>query len=503
MEHQNQDQLLQLYYEVNQLYQDVLKDAHKYFDTWEDKIERADFMEPAKNLAAYLSLRQRDLRNLQQSLIPYGLSSIGRSEAKTLATLQALKVTLAKLAHIEDSTLYPDIEQFQIGIQNLDKQANQMFGNQSEEFRTRIMVTLPSEAAEDVDLIDEMLTAGMNIARINCSHDDQTIWKKMIQLVKSRSEKLNKPVKIQLDIAGPKIRVDWSYSQQKKDKVKVGDKIQLISDIKYLEKSDDTIVYLGCPFPTIYSQLEIGDRVFFDDGIFQAHIISCNEHSAALQIDQVKGGSGRIKVEKGINFPDTAIDIDIIDEKDAQDIEFACQYADIINLSFVRNKQDIEAVQQKLVQHLGEKANQMALMVKIENTQAVSNIVEIIMTAASKNPTAIMIARGDLAVEAGYVRLAELQQEIMWLCEAAATPVVWATEVLANLVDNGIPARAELTDVVEGARSECVMLNKGPYIVPAIKLLAKILRKVEINQFKKTPQLRALNIAKQTTKYSE
>lgn len=174
----------------------------------------------------------------------------------------------------------------------------------------------------------------------------------------------------------------------------------------------------------------------------------------------------------------------------------------IINLSFIRSKKDVDDIQAKLKELLGDKANQMQLMVKIENSQAVENIVEIIMTAASKNPTAIMIARGDLAVEAGYVRLAELQQEIMWICEAASVPVVWATEVLANLVDNGIPARAELTDVVEGARSECVMLNKGDFIVPAIKLLAKILKKVEINQFKKTPQLRALNIAKQAGQYT-
>ena len=498
----SREKLQQIYHDVDKLYQYVLTNGRHFYDRWQDKIERQEFIEPAKNLAAYLALRQKDLRPLQQKLIPLGLSSIGRSEAKTIVTLQALRANLANLSGLETSHDYPTVEQFNQGIQLLDQQADKIFGPAPDDYRTRIMVTLPTEAATDVKLIDEMLLAGMNVARINCSHDNPEIWQQMIELVRERSKKLNKTVKIQMDIAGPKLRVDWVFSYFKKNKVKVGDHVKLLPDIKHIEDNSDIVVYLGCPFPCVYEQIKEGDRVFFDDGAFRAHVIEVQEHGAVLKIDQVKGGSGRIKAQKGINFPDTLLNIDIIDQKDEQDIAFAAKWADIINLSFIRSKKDVEEIQAKLKELLGEKANQMQLMVKIENSQAVENIVEIIMTAASKNPTAIMIARGDLAVEAGYVRLAELQQEIMWICEAASVPVVWATEVLANLVDNGIPARAELTDVVEGARSECVMLNKGDFIVPAIKLLAKILKKVEINQFKKTPQLRALNIAKQAGQYT-
>ena len=103
-----------------------------------------------------------------------------------------------------------------------------------------------------------------------------------------------------------------------------------------------------------------------------------------------------------------------------------------------------------------------------------------------------MIARGDLAVEAGYERLAELQEEILWLCEAAHVPVIWATQVLDTLARTGVPSRAEVTDAAAGERAECVMLNKGPYIVDAVTTLDDILRRMEGHQLKKRQLLRQL-----------
>ena len=226
-------------------------------------------------------------------------------------TLQALRANLANLAGHETSHDYPTVEQFNQGIQLLDQQADKIFGPSPEDYRTRIMVTLPTEAATDVKLIDEMLRAGMNVARINCSHDNPEIWQQMIELVRDRCKKLNKTVKIQMDIAGPKLRVDWVFSYFKKNKVKVGDHVKLLSDIKHIEANSDYVVYLGCPFPCVYKQIKEGDRVFFDDGAFRAHVIEVQEHGAVLKIDQVKGGSGRIKAQKGINFPDTLLNIDI------------------------------------------------------------------------------------------------------------------------------------------------------------------------------------------------
>ena len=103
-----------------------------------------------------------------------------------------------------------------------------------------------------------------------------------------------------------------------------------------------------------------------------------------------------------------------------------------------------------------------------------------------------MIARGDLAVEVGAERLAEVQEEVLWLCEAAHVPAIWATQVLESLAKKGFPSRAEITDAAMGARAECVMLNKGPRIVDAITTLDVILQRMAAHQDKKTPLLRRL-----------
>jgi pyruvate kinase len=131
-------------------------------------------------------------------------------------------------------------------------------------------------------------------------------------------------------------------------------------------------------------------------------------------------------------------------------------------------------------------------VLKIETKRAVRNLPAIIVQSAARLPMAVMIARGDLAVELGYARLAEIQEEILWLCEAAHVPVIWATQVLEGLAKQGVPSRAEVSDVVLADRAECVMLNKGPYIAEAVGWLDDVLLRVQANQHKKSPQLRAL-----------
>jgi pyruvate kinase len=106
-----------------------------------------------------------------------------------------------------------------------------------------------------------------------------------------------------------------------------------------------------------------------------------------------------------------------------------------------------------------------------------------------------MIARGDLAIECGWERMAEVQEQILWICEAAHMPVIWATQVLESLAKNGLPSRAEITDAAMGERAECVMLNKGPYILNAVRVLDDILQRMENHQSKKRSMLRHLRLA--------
>jgi pyruvate kinase len=123
------------------------------------------------------------------------------------------------------------------------------------------------------------------------------------------------------------------------------------------------------------------------------------------------------------------------------------------------------------------------------------NLPKLILAAMRMGSFGVMIARGDLAVECGYQRLAEVQEEILWICEAAHVPVIWATQVLETLAKKGMPSRSEITDAAMGERAECVMLNKGPYAVTTVSVLADILKRMQAHQEKKRSMLRQLHLA--------
>nr|WP_245939684.1 pyruvate kinase [Stenomitos frigidus] len=152
----------------------------------------------------------------------------------------------------------------------------------------------------------------------------------------------------------------------------------------------------------------------------------------------------------------------------------------------------MKQLQQELAARMHQR-RQIAIMAKIETPQAVNHLPELIVQAAVQQPFAVMIDRGDLAIEIGYQRLVEMQEEILWLCEAAHIPVIWATQVLESLVKKGIPSRAEMTDAAMAERAECVMLNKRAFVAEAVTILDDVLTRMQAHQLKKTPQLRALH----------
>jgi pyruvate kinase len=165
------------------------------------------------------------------------------------------------------------------------------------------------------------------------------------------------------------------------------------------------------------------------------------------------------------------------------------RHADLVGLSFAQSADDVRALRHRLHQ-LG--AAHLGLVLKIETRRGFEHLPEMLFAAMGARAAGVMIARGDLAVECGYDRMAEVQEEILWACEAAHMPVVWATQVLETLAKTGLPSRAEITDAAMGERAECVMLNKGPHILDAIRMLDDILRRMESHQAKKRPLMRAL-----------
>lgn len=477
---------------ITQLRNEIKEEGHKIYSGWEDSIQRNSFRESAENLSYYLALRNRDITQLQTDLIPWGLSSLGRLESKTLVTLDAVIATLHDLIDDELDHDHPDSDKFDVGRRRLQKNTKKVFGKKPANRTTRIMVTMPNEAIKNKEFIEDLIEEGMNVARINCAHNNQKDWQKMIKNIQSASKKKDKDIRILMDIAGPKIRTEWVYSHKNKPKVKEGDFIRITRDFESLPKQNVNFT-AGCALDTIYEQIELDQPVLYDDGDMESVVHEINENDFILKVVKTKGKSVRIKAEKGMNFPKNTFTFDTLNEKDKADIKFASQHADIIGCSFVNEGRDIKMIQEEIESVLGDDAKNIALMAKIETVRATQNLPEIIFTAASKNPFSVMIARGNLAAESGYIDLAGLQHEIMWISEAGDIPVVWATEVLDTLVSDGIPTRSEVTDASEGTRADCVMLNKGDFMIEGVNMLNRIIERMEPIQYKKTPILRKLN----------
>lgn len=478
---------------LTELRDDIKEEGDKIYNSWEAQIKRKGFKESAQNLSYYLALRNHDIAQLQTDLIPWGLSSLGRLESKTLVTLNAVIATLQDVIDEEMDHEHPDPDEFDIGRRRLQKNARKVFGKKPKNRTTRIMVTMSNEAIDDEDFIFELVEEGMNVTRINAAHNEPEDWLKMIQNIQKASEELDRDVRVLLDIAGPKIRTEWVYSHLRRPKVTPGDKIRITRDFESLPKNDVNFT-AGCEIDEIYQQIELGQTVLYDDGNVESEIVEVRDNEMILEVTKTKGGKVRIHPEKGLNFPNNSFVFDELSKKDKEDIAFACEHADIIGCSYVNSGRDIQLIQKEIEKNLGENANKMALMAKIETVRATRNLQEMIFTASSKNPFSVMIARGDLAAESGYIDLARIQQEIMWICEAGDIPVVWATEVLDTLVSDGIPTRSEVTDAAEGTRADCIMLNKGDHIADGVRTLNQIIERMEPIQYKKTPILGKLDL---------
>jgi pyruvate kinase len=487
---------------LQSLRQQVIHEGEITFNQWREKIQRPEFVLSARNLAQYLALRRYDLRSLQAALIPWGLSSLGRIEAGVMPNLDAVIASLAVICGLEstENQTRPTIEAFFEGNRLLQKHTEELFGGNSPHRRVKIMVTLPTQAATDYELVREIIRRGTNCVRINCAHDTPAEWKSMIDHVRRAGTELNAPCQVMMDLSGPKIRTGTVIRPPDKKRVFRGDHIvltrcELLSDVGEIPVEN---FQTCCTIPEILDLLTVGTTVYIDDGkirtrvINTQHQLSDGQLGILLEVTHASPKGVKLQAEKGLNFPHTVLPLNPLTTKDLSDLDFVALHADMIGYSFVQRAADMELLQRELKQRTSQGVNPPAIVAKIETAIAVSNLPELIIHAAGKHPFGVMIARGDLAVEIGYQRLAEIQEEILWICEAAHVPVIWATQVLENLVKNGAPSRGEMTDAAMAERAECVMLNKGPFILEAITILDDVLTRMEAHQSKKTPQLRAL-----------
>jgi len=494
---------------LQELRQTVESAGLETFEQWKSHILRADFLVSALNLAQYLALRKHDLRSLQAALMPWGLSSLGRVEARVMPNLDAVIATLEIICRSkpDDCIKRPPVEAFFEGNRLLQNHTDELFGKALPHRRVRIMVTLPTEAASDYKLVREIVHRGASCVRINCAHDDAQAWQSMINYTRQAERETGKACKVMMDLAGPKIRTSFVMTPVDRKRVFQGDHILLSWDTPQPESAETEEVsvstnryfQIGCTVPEVLDLLTVGACVYIDDGKIRTCVIDTQfctpdgQSGLLLEVTHARPKGVKLQPEKGLNFPNTVLPITPLTEKDLSDLDFIANHADIIGYSFVQRPTDIQLLQQELKNRSKGKHLKPAIVAKIETPVAVSNLPELIVYAAGQQPFGVMIARGDLAVEIGYQRLAEIQEEILWLCEAAHVPVIWATQVLESLVKDGAPSRGEMTDAAMAERAECVMLNKGPFIAEAITILDDVLSRMETHQSKKTPQLRALH----------
>jgi len=250
---------------------------------------------------------------------------------------------------------------------------------------------------------------------------------------------------------------------------------------------------VSCTLPEALEHLEVGHRVLFDDGKIHA-VVERIKHSGdfSLRVVRTDRPISKLRGQKGINLPDTRITVPALSDDDRRDLEFVVKRADAVALSFVRSVEDIRALHQEL-HRLGNPT--LGVVLKIETRAGFENLASLLLEGLRRPPLSVMIARGDLAVEIGFERLAEVQDEILWLCEAAHVPAIWATQVLDTLARTGVPSRAEVTDASASVAAECVMLNKGPFIHEAVAVLSGILRRMENHRYKKRSLFRKLEVS--------
>jgi pyruvate kinase len=266
--------------------------------------------------------------------------------------------------------------------------------------------------------------------------------------------------------------------------LKAGERARLYRDPNRLGSlaTKDEPAGFSCSLPEALNDVKVGEHVFVDDGKIGMIVREMNEDFLELEVLSPTDVPASIKPEKGLNFPDSALNIPALTEEDKKNLDFVTAHATAVGLSFVHRADDIKSPHDAL-KELGRE--DLGIIAKIETKEAVHKLGEILLAGLNLPKFGIMIARGDLAVEVGFENLALVQEDILCMCEAAHIPVVFATQVLETLAKSGLPSRAEITDAATGTRAECVVLNKGPHVLEATRTLANLLSVEERHQLKK------------------
>lgn len=333
--------------------------------------------------------------------------------------------------------------------------------------KTKIVCTI-GPASEKEEILRQLFLKGMNVARLNFSHGNHEEHKKRIDTIKKLREELDLPIGIMLDTKGPEIRLG-SFKEEEIE-LKAGDTFTLTSREILGDNTIASVSYEG-----LAQDVEVGNKILIDDGLIELEVV---EVVSETDVRCLVLNGGTVKDHKGINLPDTSVNLPAITEKDIEDIKFGIENeVDFIAASFIRKAEDVLEIRKILEEYGGEHID---IISKIENREGVENIDEIIEASDG-----IMVARGDLGVEIETEEVPLIQKQIIKKCNLAGKPVITATQMLDSMMRNPRPTRAEVTDVANAILdgSDSIMLSgetaAGKYPVEAVKTMHDIAIRTE------------------------
>ncbi|MBS4169218.1 pyruvate kinase [Parachlamydia sp. AcF125] len=332
--------------------------------------------------------------------------------------------------------------------------------------KTKVICTI-GPSVNSLEKIQALMQAGMNVARLNFSHQTHKEHLETIQLLKQARKNLDTPLAIMLDTKGPEIRLGRIKDQEQF--LKTGQRWLLVK-----EPIEGDINQVSITPPEIIDQLAVGMQVLFDDGYISSQVVEVTPNGVVVEIFN----GGLIHSGKGMNVPNTSLNLPALTDHDIADIRFGCQQdIDIIAASFIRSADHVLTIKRLLEE---EKKSSILVIAKIENSEGVQNFDSIVKVADG-----IMIARGDLGVEVPLSQVPRLQKMMIRKCYIAGKPSVTATQMLESMIHNPRPTRAEVSDVANAIydSTSAVMLSGetaiGHYPIEAVAMMKEIIKETE------------------------
>jgi pyruvate kinase len=335
--------------------------------------------------------------------------------------------------------------------------------------RTKILATI-GPASDSLQMIIELIRAGVNVFRLNFSHGTYEYHTQVLKNIREASEQTGLIVGVLQDISGPKIRIgelEESFNLKENDIVTFYKK-NIIG-----RQKDENSYEVSINYPEILSRLHVDDYIYLYDGIIRTKVLTCSEDEVRVLVEN----SGVLSSKKGINFPNTTLDVEILTQKDRDDMKWGVQNGvDFMAISFVQNEQDILKAK-TIIKDLGGK---QMLIAKIEKFDAVKNIDAILEVSDG-----IMVARGDLGIEVPYYEVPNIQKMLIKKANAASKPVITATQMLLSMTESQRATRAEISDIANAVLdgTDAVMLSEesavGEYPALAVKTMFKTIIETE------------------------